>query len=84
MLLALGACATAAERAEPVLRDLLVKGTITQEQYDALMAALQGGGGWIEVIAQIGGVAATILLSALGITKGVPALGKALNKNQPA
>lgn len=64
-----GACAlTSGQHAEALaaLADMLARGTITQAQYDALLAALTGGG-WgaaLEVAAQIG-------LSIVGALTGV-------------
>lgn len=84
LLLALGACATAAQSAEPVLRQLLTDGKITQEQFDALMAALANSGGedWLSIVGKIGGVLATIVFSYLGITKA-PTVVKALKAPKP-
>lgn len=79
----LGACATAAQTAEPALRELLEKGTITQEQYDTLLAALSGSTDWVDILSKIGGVAATVLIGALGLAK-TPALVKNLKKNGSA
>lgn len=65
------ACATAAQTAEPALRQLLADGKITQEQFDQLMLALQNAGGedvW-SIVAKIGGVLAAIVLPIFGVVK---------------
>lgn len=79
LLLAFSACATAGQTAEPVLRQLLADGKITQEQFDQLMAALTNAGGqdWLSVLGEVGGVVAAIVFSFLGITKA-PAIARAL------
>jgi len=76
LLLFLGACATAAQTAEPALRQLLADGKITQEQFDQLMEALtnaEGSDVW-SVIARIGGIAAAILLPILGVVQAPKAI----------
>ena len=84
LLLLLAACATAAQTAEPALRQLLADGKITQEQFDQLMEALTNAGGsdvW-SVVARIGGIAAAILLPIFGVVKA-PAAIKALKAPKP-
>lgn len=83
-LLSLTGCQTAAETAEPVLRELLAQGQITQEQFDRLMKALTTEEGFWETVGQIGGIAATVILSALGITSRGRGAVAAAFRRQPA
>lgn len=60
---------------------MLTNGTITQVQFDALLAAIGGGSTWLDILSKIGGVAATVVLGGFGVAKGTPAMVAALKKN---